>query len=431
MHIGNARIAVINYLFCRKNKTGKFLLRIDDTDVLRSERKYEAAILDDLVWLGIPYDEFFRQSERLGRYTEVMNQLIQDGFLYKCFETPEELEYKRRIAISKGKAPVYDRASLNLMTAEKAALEKNGVAHYWRFKLPNKVISWDDMILGKISYDLNSISDPVIVKADGTFLYTFSSVVDDFDSGITHIIRGQDHVTNTAVQIAMSDVISCSKFQVNFAHISLFINKDGSQFSKRLGSINLGDIRKSGIDPMSIVDLLATLGTSLDTIPLLRMDDLIDYFDITKFSSNSPKFDIEDISKLNRKIIKSRNYDEVKEKIGSEFMMSESEFLIIKDNVETYNDFIEWQQIMSNGFVPDVSLSPQEKEVLKILVEIIGEGEDSILEKVAERTKLSGKNLYLPIRLALTGRPIGPHIQQLMDSLGEAEVLKRLSKCMS
>ncbi|MDR2598270.1 MAG: glutamate--tRNA ligase, partial [Holosporales bacterium] len=182
MHVGNARIAVVNYLFCRKHNDGRFLLRIDDTDTTRSEKRYEDSIISDLEWLGISYDEFFRQSEKINRYREVMEQLITGGFLYECFETPEELEYKRRNAISKGMAPVYDRASLNLTDAEKEALRNNGTAGYWRFKLPNKVVSWSDIILGEISYDLSSISDPVIVKADGTFLYTFSSVVDDFDA---------------------------------------------------------------------------------------------------------------------------------------------------------------------------------------------------------------------------------------------------------
>jgi glutamyl-tRNA synthetase len=429
MHVGNARIAVINYLFCRKNKYGEFLLRIDDTDKLRSEKRYEDSILNDLEWLGISYDEFFRQSEKIDRYREVMEQLIKDGCVYKCFETPEELEYKRRNAISNGRAPVYDRASLNLAVSEKEILEKNGTSHYWRFKLPNKIVTWNDIVLGEISYDLASISDPVIVKADGTFLYTFSSVVDDFDSGITHIIRGQDHVTNTAAQIAMFDAISHGEFQINFAHISLFVNKDGSQFSKRLGSMNLGDIRQNGIDPMAVVDLLATLGTSLDTVPLLRMEELVDYFDITKFSSNSPKFDIEDIAKLNKRIVKNRTYAEIQEKLGNSFTMNEDEFLIIRDNVDTYNDFIEWQKILQAGFTAEVSLSLQEKEVLKMFAEVINE--DDALEITAERTKLSGKDLYLPIRLALTGRKAGPHIRQLTDLLGRAEVSRRIENLIS
>jgi glutamyl-tRNA synthetase len=475
MHIGNARIAVINYLFCRKDtrpppkppqsdlllgdtehrsgvylgvhehsstgstkeetdsgrlgrgsKDGKFLLRIDDTDKLRSEKRYEDSILNDLEWLGISYDEFFRQSEKIDRYRDVMEQLIKDEFLYKCFETPEELEFKRRSAISKGMAPVYDRASLNLTSTEKEVLERNGTPHYWRFRLPDGIVSWNDMILGEISYDLSSISDPVIVKTDGTFLYTFSSVVDDFDSGITHIIRGQDHVTNTAAQIAMFDAISRGEFKIDFAHISLFINKDGSQFSKRLGSMNLGDIRQNGIDPMAISDLLATLGTSLDTIPFFRIDELIDYFDITKFSSNSPKFDIEDISKINKKIIKNKTYEEVQENLGDKFTMSNEEFLIIRDNVDTYSDFVEWQKILRSGFAAEISLSPQEKDILKVFAEVADK--TNALDIVADRTKLSGKNLYLPIRLALTGRKTGPHIQQLMDLLGKEEVARRITR---
>jgi glutamyl-tRNA synthetase len=425
MHVGNARIAIINYLFCKKND-GIFLLRIDDTDNIRSKKEYESAILTDLEWLEIGHDEFFRQSERIERYKEVMDQLISENVLYKCFETTEELEYKRRMALSKGNAPVYDRAALDLTDEEKETLEMNGLPYYWRFRLPDKIVTWNDAILGEVSYDLSSISDPVVIKADGTFLYTFSSVIDDLDSEITHIIRGQDHVTNTAAQIAMFDAISAGTFQVNFAHISLFVNKDGSQFSKRLGSMNLGDIRKNGIDPMAISDLLATLGTSLDTIPFTKMDELIEYFDLTKFSSNSPKFDIDDISKLNKKIIRNKTYKEVKEKVGDEFTMDEGTFLIIRENVETYNDFIEWQKILENGFVGDVNFSQQEREILRALSELIDE--DDVLQKVAERTKLSGKLVYMPIRMALTGRTTGPHIRQLLDILGKTAALRRLGK---
>ncbi|MDR1233569.1 MAG: glutamate--tRNA ligase [Holosporales bacterium] len=434
MHIGNSRIAIINYLFCRKNN-GKFLLRIDDSDTLRSKDEYEASIMKDLEWLGIRHDEFFKQSERTMRYSEVKAQLIERGILYECFETSEELEYKRRNAISNGRAPVYDRTSLNLTDREKHGLRESGVPSYWRFKLPDQTVTWQDIILGEISYDLRSISDPVIMKADGTFLYTFSSVVDDFDSGITHIIRGQDHVTNTAAQIAMFNAISNDEFNVNFAHISLFVNKDGSQFSKRLGSMNLGEIRDNGIDSMAIADLMATLGTSLDTISFTSMNDLIDYFDITKFSTNSPKFDIDDVVKLNRKILMNRSYDEVKERIRDEFIMDESSFSIIRENVNRYDDFIEWQNILTHDFSFHVDFSDQEKEILKTLaheIEGAAELDDQTITEVLERVKntasASGKNLYLPIRMALTNKSHGPHIAQIILLLGKSEVLKRISR---
>ncbi len=429
MHVGNARIAVINHLFCRKN-SGKFLFRIDDTDVLRSKKEYEDAIKSDMNWLGIGYDETFRQSERLERYHEVMQKLILGGFVYKCFETPEELEYKRKLAISKGKPPVYDRASLSLTDAAIKAYEQEGRIPYWRFKLPNKTVSWNDLILGEISYNLNSVSDPVIIKADGTFLYTYSSVVDDFDSGITHIIRGQDHVTNTAVQIAMFDEISKGAYQVSFAHLSLLVNKDGSQFSKRLGSMNLGEIRAQGVDPMAIFDLLATLGSSLDTIPFTKIDDLIEYFDISKFSTNSPKFDIADIFKISRKILHSRPFSEV-----AHLGISEKAYEVIKSNIESYNDFSVWGEILQSGFNAKFIPAANEIKVLRLFTQKIDllpkwskEDIENALKAVKAELNITSRELYHPIRKNLTDLDKGPNVIDLMILLGKDETLQRMCK---
>ena len=429
MHVGNARVAIINYLFCRKN-AGKFLFRIDDTDVLRSKKEYEDAIRDDMSWLGITYDETFRQSERLDRYHEVMDKLIADGVLYKCYESPEELEYKRKLAISKGKPPVYDRESLNLTDSQIAEFEKEGRAPCCRFKLPNKTVSWNDLVLGEISYDLNNVSDPVIIKADGTFLYTFSSVVDDFDSGITHIIRGQDHVTNTAVQIAMFDEISKGSYHVDFAHLSLLVNKDGSQFSKRLGSMNLGDMRKQGVDPMAIFDLLATLGSSLDTIPFLKIEDLVDYFDISKFSTNSPKFDIDDIYKINRKILHLKPFESIKQ-----FGISEEAYEIIKENIESYNDFANWKEILASNYVAAYSPNGEEKSVLKLFNEKISKLQELsetnlkvVFDEIKSELGISGKDLYFPIRKALTDMDHGPNMVSLLILLGKEEIVRRIEK---
>ena len=426
MHIGNARIAIINYLFCKKNN-GKFLFRIDDTDSQRSKKEYEDSIRKDIDWLGITYDETFRQSERLSRYQEVMNQLIKKGVLYKCFETAEELEYKRRLAVSKGKPPVYDREALKLTPEDIVKLENSGVPSYWRFKLPNKTVSWNDLILGEISYNLNSVSDPVIIKADGTFLYTFSSVVDDFDSGITHIIRGQDHVTNTAVQIALFDEISKSQYQVKFAHLSLLVNKDGSQFSKRLGSTNLEDIRNQGVDPMAIMDLLATLGSSADTIPFSKIDDLIQYFDISKFSTNSPKFDIEDIMKLNRKILHSKDYKDI-----SKFGISKEAFDVIKENVDSYKDFDIWKEILSQDYISDFNPNDSEKNIINLFHHKIMETTElnennlkEIINTIKDELKISGKMLYIPLRKILTGQEHGPNLIQTMLLLGKSEIIRR------
>lgn len=432
MHVGNARVAIINYLFCKKND-GKFLFRIDDTDVLRSKKEYEDAIREDMRWLGIEYDETFRQSEKLERYREVMDRLVADGMLYKCYETPEELEYKRKLAVAKGKPPVYDRSSLNLTNEEISQFEKEGRAVYWRFKLPSKIVSWNDLILGEVSYDLQNVSDPVIIKADGTFLYTFSSVVDDFDSKITHIIRGQDHVTNTAVQIAMFDEISKGSYSVNFAHLSLLVNKDGSQFSKRLGSMNLGDIRKQGVDPMAVFDLLATLGTSLDTMPFFKIEDLINYFDISKFSANSPKFDVEDIFKINRKILHSLPFEKIKQ-----YGISEEGYEVIKGNLESYNDFELWKNVLSKEYSSEYRPNPAEQSVLNLFCEELSKLDrldvdhvKNIFETIKSRLNVAGKLLYSPIRRLLTDMEYGPGLPDIVVLLGKDEALRRCSKASS
>ncbi|MDR0942203.1 MAG: glutamate--tRNA ligase [Holosporales bacterium] len=428
LHIGNARIAVVNYLFAKKNN-GRFLLRIDDTDAIRSKKEYEDSIIEDLAWLGIEYDETFRQSERKERYDEIKNNLVADGVLYKCYESQEELEYKRKVSLSKGIPPVYDRHSLTLTDEQKQKFESDGVPSYWRFKLPNKIVSWDDIILGEISYDLNNVSDPVVIKADGTYLYSFSSVVDDSDSGVTHIIRGQDHVTNTAVQIAMFDKISKNKFNAKFAHLSLFVNKDGSQFSKRLGSMNLGDLRKRGIDPMAISNLLATLGSSLDVSSFQNMDDLIEYFDIRKFSANSPKFDIDDVLKLNGKIIRSKPYKDIKK-----FGLSEDAFEVIKDNIENYNDFKTWKDILKPGYISNYVPNAQGKKLLETaiselenVVELDNESSVKFLERLKSAAGVSGKELYIPLRESLTNMEHGPNITQLFTLFGKKETQRRFA----
>jgi glutamyl-tRNA synthetase len=428
LHIGNARVAIVNCLFALKS-SGSFLLRIDDTDITRSKKEYEDSIMNDLIWLGIKYDRFCRQSERIDRYHEVMKSLVKDGIVYRCFETAEELEYKKRRALSEGVSPVYDRASLFLDQAEARSLEEGGARCHWRFKLPDECISWNDIILGNVSYDLRNISDPVIMKTDGSFLYTFTSVIDDIDYEVTHVIRGQDHVTNTSAQIAMFRAIS--RGHPEFAHLSLLVDKDGSQFSKRLGGMNLSDIRGRGIDPMAVLNLLATLGSSLAPLYTLNMDDLIDYFDINKFSTNSPKFDMNNLFLLNRKILQSMTYDDVKDRVGQDIEMPPNSFEMIRDNIMTYEDIKEWDRILSHDFIPQPPSSEDEKNVLKGAVDALERVElDCLVRTVKEETGISGKALYIPLRKAITGMEHGPNLEVLLRTIGKREVERRIGQCL-
>ena len=432
MHIGNARIAVINYLFCMKN-SGKFIFRIDDTDSARSKKEYEDSIKEDLKWLGITkQDLFFRQSERLDRYKEVMNNLAEKGVIYKCYESQEELDYKRKIALSRGKAPVYDRYSLSIKEEEKRKMEESGIVPYWRFKLPDETIAWNDIIAGEISYDLKNVSDPVIMKADGTFLYTFSSVVDDLDTDITHIIRGQDHTTNTAVQIAMMREISGSDINIKFAHLSLLVNKDGSQFSKRLGSLNLSDLRNEGIEPMAINSLMATLGSSLDTVVFTSIEELCDYFDISKFSSNSPKFDVDELKILSKKILHKYSYEQILQKCGE---LRKEVFELARENVSKITDFLIWEKVLSKGYQIENSLSEDDKEFINNALIIFNENVcefskeniSSWIDLLKTKCKRSGKSLYMPIRHAISGIEHGPNIIDMILTIGKDDFLRRLS----
>jgi glutamyl-tRNA synthetase len=307
----------------------------------------------------------------------------------------------------------------------------DGRVTYLRFRLPSKVVTWSDIILGNVSYDLTSLSDPVVCKADGTYLYLFSSVVDDIDGCITHIIRGQDHVTNTAVQIAMFDEISAGLCKVNFAHLSLMVNKDGSQFSKRTGGLNLGDFRKAGVDPMAISSLLATLGTSLDTRPLQDMDDLIECFDISKFGTNSPKFNSDDVLKLNKKIMRLKKYDDVKDYISS----SEA-FEAVKDNIDTYNDLRLWEEIFTAGYTPAYTPSDlSEIAVLEAALTILRNGEGCVVwtefvDTIRRKTDIAGRDLYMPLRMSATGLEHGPNIANLFEVLGADEVKRRIESTL-
>ncbi len=431
LHIGNARIAVVNSLLAQKINA-KFLLRIDDTDFSRSRREYEEEIIKDLEWLGIKHDEFFRQSERLDRYNEVRDNLLASGALYKCYESVEELEYKRKLALSRGKTPVYDRASLNLSQSEIKYHEENRTPYCIRFKLPDATVSWDDLVVGHVSYDLTSISDPIIVKADGSYLYSFCSVVDDIDSEITHIVRGQDHLTNTAAQISMFDHILGCKNSISFAHLSLLVGKDGSQFSKRIGSSSLGDLRRAGVHPMTINNILSTLGTSKNTQTFLAMKDLVEYFDIKSFGTNSPKFDPDMINTINKKILHSMPYDMfVSENKHSN--ISEQQYNIIHGNVENLTEYDEWSEILSSSYKPCKS---GESDIIASLIAEIQQQSNicdfaAAIKNVSTKTGISGKELYVPIRMAITGREHGPNISEICELLGCDEVLRRLTESLN
>ncbi|MBX9977718.1 MAG: glutamate--tRNA ligase, partial [Alphaproteobacteria bacterium] len=298
LHIGNIRTALINWLFAKKNG-GHFLLRMDDTDLERSKPEYELAIIENLEWLGLTHDSFFKQSDRFDRYKEVMDKLIAAGRLYPCYETPEELEFKRKRQLGRGEPPRYDRAALKLTIEEKQALEAQGLKPHYRFLLEDKDVSWHDLSRGDVYFGPGTLSDPVLVRADGAYLYTLTSVVDDVDFEVTHILRGEDHVTNTAVQVQLFEALGRVSGTITFSHTTLLMDKDGSGLSKRIGSLSVGEMRAQGLEPMAICSLLARLGTSLPVQPVLTMDELASHFDLGTFSRNAPRFDLDELKEMN------------------------------------------------------------------------------------------------------------------------------------
>ena len=425
LHVGNVRIAILNYLFVR-NLNGRFVLRIDDTDKERSTIESENQIIEDLKWLGFHWDEFYKQSEHLAQYDAAMEYLKSIGRVYPCYETKEELSLKKKIQANKGVPPVYDRAALKLSAEEIAELDAKGVQKYWRFKLDEKaVVEWQDLVHGKISIPLNSISDPILIKPDGSYVYTFASVVDDINIGITHIIRGDDHITNTAAQIDLFRAISGKNPE--FAHIPLLSSFDGQEVSKRTSSpLSMVNMKLDGIEPQAILNLLATLGTSNNTEYKDTLDDLIAKFSFKKMSLSSPKFNVEDVKQLSKKIVAEKSFAEV-ESVINQFNIGEKSEMFwntIKGNINTINDIPFWYDIL---FKP-VQACCEDREYVQKMLDILTPeiSYDDWLQQLKDITGRKGKDLFHPIRLALTATEKGPELKKIFELLGYDEVKNRL-----
>lgn len=435
LHIGNARAALINWLFVRNHQLNgqpaHFLLRQDDTDLERSKEEYAQAIKQDLAWLGITYDDFMKQSDRFDRYDAMKQKLIDDGRLYPCYETPEELDFKRKRQMGRGEPPIYDRAALKLTDAEKAVFEKEGRRPHWRFKLLPEEIKWDDLIRGESHFHGAHLSDPVLVRADGAYLYTLTSVVDDIDTEITHILRGEDHVTNTAVQIQLFEALGRPANTIHFGHTTLLLDVDGSPLSKRLGSLSLQSLRNQGIEPMAINCLLARLGTSQPVEPQYHLDDLARGFDLATFSRTPPRFDMHDLETLNHKIYQVWPYDALAgklEELGAP-NITETIWNQIKGNLKKLEELAQWNQVFFGDITPIV----EDKDYLKAALELLPATPWTIdtwsewTTAVKNKTSRKGRELFMPLRQALTGFDHGPEMKELLPLIGHDLAVKRLS----
>ncbi len=424
LHVGNARAALFCYLFA-KAQDGKFVLRMDDTDSARSTPEFADAIHADLAWLGLEPDETKTQSERFARYEEVFSKLKEQGLIYACYETPDELERKRKRQLARGLPPVYDRAALELTDEQIAAHQAEGRDPHWRFKLSGDTVSWPDMVRGEQKIETASLSDPVIRRGDGTWLYTLPSVIDDLDMNITHVIRGEDHVTNTAAQIEL--IAALDGTAPIFAHFSLMLAADGSALSKRLDSLSLQDLRAQGFEAMSLNSLIARLGTPDPVEPVQALSTLIDGFDLSRLGRAPARFDPEDVARLNARILHDMSYEMAKPRLAD---MDAAFWDGIKGNLNVFADVDDILRLINGPVSPiieadDADYIAQAREALPDAPL----GADSWSQwtgALKEATGRKGRGLFMPLRQALTGQTQGPEMQHLLPLIGYDEAVARL-----
>ena len=421
IHVGNLRTALMNYLIARK-AGGTFILRIDDTDQERSKQEYIDQIQRDLEWLGLTWDRIEYQSKRLDRYADAAQKLRQMGRFYEAFETPTELDLKRKKQLNMGKPPVYDRAALALSADEKAALRDQRGPGVWRFMLDQQRIDWTDGILGDISIDAASVSDPVLIRADGQVLYTLASVVDDTEMGVTNVVRGSDHVTNTATQIQIIQALGGAV--PAFAHHSLLTGPQGEALSKRLGALSIKDLRAQGVEPWALLSLMARLG-SADPVELqTSLEDLATGFDIARFGAAPTKFDEKDLYPLTSSYLQGLDFADMADEIaalGVPADLAQQFWQVMRDNITTRADLAPWWALCRDGAQPVIA--DEDRDFVAQAMALLPEGGfdadtwGNWTAAVKEATGRKGKGLFMPLRLALTGQATGPNMGDLMPFL--------------
>lgn len=433
LHVGNVRAAIITWLFARKNE-GYFLFRVDDTDQERSKKEYEDEIEKSLAWLGLDYDEKAHQLERVERYDSIIEKLKETGRLYACYETPEELGLKRKSLLSRGLPPIYDRAGLVLSAADHAAYAEKNIRPHWRFKLKHEPIEWNDHIRGAVKFEGGQMSDPVLIREDGRPLYHLCSVIDDIDFGITHVVRGEDHVSNTAAHVQMFEAIQemlGEGTMPEFAHLPLISDKEGGKLSKRLGSLSVKDLREDeGLEPMAIVSLMSRLGTSEPIEPFMHVQPLIDSFDFSKFSRGTPKFDTDELLRLNAKILHETPFSEMRTRLEAMDMadMDEDFWLSVRANLERLSDAQDWWRVAKGPIEPVIEEHEYIECALNALPETPWDEQtwSAWTGVLKETTGRKGKALFMPLRQALTGMSHGPEMNKLILLIGPEKVRERL-----
>lgn len=425
LHVGNIRTALHNWMLAKK-AGGRFLLRIDDTDAERSKAEHVDAIRADLAWLGLEVDGEARQSERFPLYEMQFTYLETEDRIYRCYETAQELELKRKILLGRGLPPIYDRAALKLTDADHAEYRARGIAPHWRFKLDHSApIEWEDGIRGRQHFDPAQLSDPVIRRADGSWLYMLPSAIDDIDMGVTDVLRGEDHVSNTALQIQMFTALGAEP--PRFAHEALLVGSEG-KLSKRLGALGCDSFRERGIEPEALVALLARLGTSQPVEPIAERAALVEAFDLGTFGRAPARFDDMELDRVNAGVVHQLAYEAVKNRLPQG--MGESGWLAIRPNLERVSDAAEWWRVVT-GPVDVPALSDEDRAFVGEAARLLAWGDDpwsTLTGALKEATGRKGKPLFLPLRQALTGMDHGPDMKALLPLIGEAEARARLER---
>lgn len=428
IHLGNARTALLNALYARKTG-GAFILRLDDTDRARSEERFAQAIKQDLAWLGIPPDKIETQSSRIGRYEAALAKLREMNRVYACYETEEELDRKRKRQLGRGLPPVYDRAALTMSDQDRVKFESEGRKPYWRFKLDHRVIKWNDLVRGEIAIDTASLSDPVVCRADGTWLYSLASVVDDIDMQVTHIIRGEDHITNTIAQLDMFAALG--GVAPTFAHHNLLTLPGGEGLSKRFGSLSIQSLREAGQEALAVAAAAVLTGTSLAVEPVENLEALTEKIDFKKISHGSARFDPADLDALTAKTLHEAPFTSVSERLKAFGVGGGEKFwLTVRGNLARLSDAKEWWDIVSLPLASKIE--DADRDFCK-LAETLLPAEpwsdkvwDEWLAAIKPAANRKGRELFHPFRIALTGRENGPELRVLLPLIGRARASARL-----
>ena len=430
LHVGNVRTALINWLFA-KGQGGTFILRVDDTDTERSTPAYESAIKEDLTWLGLIWGDTFKQSQRFDKYDVAADKLRAMGLLYACYETADELDRQRKLQRARGKPPIYNRAALDLSDDDKAKLEAEGRKPHWRFKLSGERIVWTDLVRGEQTIDTSSLSDPVLIRADGSYLYTLPSCVDDIEAGITHVVRGEDHVTNSGAQIEIFKALGGAAPAM--AHTPLLVGADGSGLSKRLGSLGMETLRDRGIEPLAICSLLAKLGTS-DNVELRpSLDVLADEFDFGKIGRSPARFDESDLNNINAAITHQMSFQEARTRLEAidPKAANEAFWLLVRENCQRVEDAARFVPVAFGEIEPIIDI--EDRDFIATAARLLPEGELDAetwgpwTAALKAETGRKGKGQFMPLRKALTGMERGPSVGDMLVLMGRDKALSRLS----